>query len=202
MSETEKKEEVKNEVVKTEETKIEGVATKDVKLEESKKEEPKKEEPKSKPKNEMNLAEIIIDYLGVEKKDIELTPKLLKMMKELPTIEKCHLENIEIFFTKIVEDKKIDMKDLPELIGLMQELFIIYDNLRMKADASDVGKVFKVLIQVLILYRLEDSDKLTQEQKDALLSTFGTVIGLCSQMIDLKDTQKTLKKWCVFIPCL
>lgn len=197
MTDTEKKEEVKNEVAKTEETKTEEVKTEEVKLEE-----PKKEEPKPKLKNEMNLAEIIIDYLGVEKKDIELTPKLLKMMKKLPAIEKCHLENIEIFFTKIVEDKKIDMKDLPELIGLMQELFIIYDNLRMKADASDVGKVFKVLIQVLILYRLEDSDKLTQEQKDALLTTFGTVIGLCSQMIDLKDTQKTLKKWCVFIPCL
>ena len=181
------------EVVQTEEVKLE-----DVKLEE------KKEEVVTPPKakSEMNLAEIVVDYLGLEKPEIELTPKLKKLMQKIPTVEKSHLDNIEHFFTKIVEDKKINMKDMPELVGLMQELFVLYNTLRLKVDAYDIGTLFKVLIQILVLYRLDSSDKLTQEQKDAIVNTMDTIVGLCSQMIELKDAQKALKKWCVFIPCL
>lgn len=181
------------EVVQTEEVKVE-----DVKLEE------KKEEVVTPPKakSEMNLAEIVVDYLGLEKPEIELTPKLKKLMQKISTVEKSHLDNIEHFFTKIVEDKEINMKDMPELVGLMQELFVLYNTLRLKVDAYDIGTLFKVLIQILVLYRLDNSDKLTQEQKDAIVNTMDTIVGLCSQMIELKDAQKALKKWCVFIPCL
>ena len=193
MSTDEKKEEVKTDLVQTEEGKTEDVKLEEVKVEEAEK------PPKA--KSEMNLAEIVLDFLGTEKKEIELTPQMLKMMEKLPAIDKCHLENIEIFFTKIVEDKAINMKDLPEIVGLMQELFIVYDNLRMKAQTTDVGKVFKVLIQVLLLYKLEGEEKLTQEQKDSIINTTDTILGLCSDMIELKDTQKALKKWCIFIPC-
>lgn len=194
----------KEEVVKSEETVKPDTETKDVVKTEDVKVEEKKEEAAVPPKakSEMNLAEIVVDYLGLEKPEIELTPKLKKLMQRIPTVEKSHLDNIEKFFTKIVEDKEINMKDMPELVGLMQELFILYNTLRLKVDAYDIGTLFKVLIQMLVLYRLESSDKLTQEQKDALVNTLDTIVGLCSQMIELKDAQKALKKWCVFIPCL
>jgi len=194
----------KEEVVKSEETVKPDTETKEVVKTEDVKVEEKKEEAAVPPKakSEMNLAEIVVDYLGLEKPEIELTPKLKKLMQRIPTVEKSHLDNIEKFFTKIVEDKEINMKDMPELVGLMQELFILYNTLRLKVDAYDIGTLFKVLIQMLVLYRLESSDKLTQEQKDALVNTLDTIVGLCSQMIELKDAQKALKKWCVFIPCL
>lgn len=194
----------KEEVVKSEETVKPDTETKEVVKTEDVKVEENKEEAAVPPKakSEMNLAEIVVDYLGLEKPEIELTPKLKKLMQRIPTVEKSHLDNIEKFFTKIVEDKEINMKDMPELVGLMQELFILYNTLRLKVDAYDIGTLFKVLIQMLVLYRLESSDKLTQEQKDALVNTLDTIVGLCSQMIELKDAQKALKKWCVFIPCL
>jgi hypothetical protein len=171
----------------------------EVKLEEKKEEVAKVEEPPKK-KSEMNLAEIVVDYLGLEKKEVELSPKLQKMMAKLPAIEKIHLENVEKFFNKIIEDKEINVKDMPSIVGLMQELFFIYDDLRMNASATDIGKVFNVLIRVMVMYKLEESDKLTQEEKDAILNTLDTCIGLCKQMIDLKETKKAMKRW-LWTPC-
>lgn len=195
----ENKEEGKREEVKLEEVKLEEGKAEEGKAEEKKEEVAKVEEPPKK-KSEMILAEIVVDYLGLEKKEVELTPKLQKMMAKLPAIEKLHLENVEKFFNKIIEDKEINVKDMPSIVGLMQELFVIYDDLRMKASAADIGKVFNVLIQVMVMYKLEDSDKLTQEEKDAILNTLDTCIGLCTQMIDLKETQKAMKRW-LWAPC-
>jgi hypothetical protein len=188
---------VENPIVETKEEKLETVST------EAKKEEAPKEEDKilEKPKDEMNLLEVVVHYLDSEKTEIPLTPQMEKLMKKLPAVDKEHLENVEGFFNEIMEDKKINMKDLPHLIGLLQEIFILYDSLRMKASAQDVSMIIKNLIQLLILYRLENSEKLSKEQKEVLLQSLDSVLELCVQMIDLKDTQKKLRKWLGFLPC-
>ena len=162
-----------------------------------------KEESKilEKEKHEMNLLEVVTHYLGSEKTEIPLTPQMEKLMKQLPAVDKKHLENVEGFFNEIMEDKKVNMKDLPHLIGLLQELFLLYDSLRMKASAKDVTMIIKTLIQLLILYKLEHDNRLTTEQKEELLQSLDTVLELCIQMIDLKDTQKKCKKYLGFLPC-
>lgn len=188
---------VENPIVETKEEKLETVPT------EAPKEEAPKEEDKilEKPKDEMNLLEVVVHYLDSEKTEIPLTPQMEKLMKKLPAVDKKHLENVEGFFNEIMEDKKINMKDLPHLIGLLQEIFILYDSLRMKASAQDVSMIIKNLIQLLILYKLENSEKLSKEQKEVLLQSLDSVLELCVQMIDLKDTQKKLRKWLGFLPC-
>lgn len=170
---------------------------------EEKKEDVPKEEDKilEKSKDEMNLLEVVVHYLGTEKAEIPLTPQTEKLLKQLPAVDKKHLENVEGFFNEIIEDKQINMKDLPHLIGLLQELFLMYDSLRLKASAKDVSVIIKTLIQLLIMYKLENSDKLTKEQKDAILQSLDTVLELCIQMIDLKDAQKKCKKMLYFLPC-
>ena len=85
-----------------------------------------------KPKSEMNLLEIVLEYTKLEKQSILLTPKVKSLLQKLPTVDKKHLENVEGFFDDIMKDKKINMKDLPALIGLVQELFIMYESMKLK----------------------------------------------------------------------
>lgn len=182
----EKKEEVKPEEVKVEEKKEE--------VKEEEKKEEKKEEVK-KDRKDMSLAEAVVDALGVELEEIELTPRVKKMLKKLPSVDEKHLKNIESFFNKIVEDKEINAQDIPLLFALMQELFLLYDELRMKVNAFDVGQTLKVIVQVLILYRLKESDVLTKEQKDGLVSSMDTLLQISTEMIELKDTAKKARSW-------
>jgi hypothetical protein len=151
-----------------------------------------------KPRKEMNLAEVIVDFLGLEKKDIEIPKHVETMMSRLPAIDKIHLERIETFFNKIIADKVVDVKDLPEIVGLMQELTLVYDTLRSKAKASDVGVVFKSLVHLLVVYRLSDEESWTQEEKDKITSALDICLNMCSQMIDFTATQRTCRRW---IPC-
>lgn len=151
-----------------------------------------------KPRKEMNLAEVIVDFLGLEKKDIEIPKHVETMMSRLPAIDKSHLERIETFFNKIIADKVVDVKDLPEIVALMQELTIVYDTLRSKAKASDVGVVFKSLVHLLVIYRLSDEESWTQEEKDKITSALDICLNMCAQMIDFTATQRTCRRW---IPC-
>jgi hypothetical protein len=194
----EKKEEPKTEQenlieVKTEEDKKEEVKTEEVKTEEVKVEE-KKEEIK-KDRKDMSLVEAVVDALGGDLEDIELTPRVKKMMKKLPAVDGKYLKNIESFFDKIVEDKEINAHDIPLLLALMQELFLLYDELRMKVSSFEVGQTLKVLVQILMLYKLKDSDVLTQEQKDGIFSSMDVLVQMSSNMIELKDTAKQARSW-------
>ena len=157
--------------------------------------------PTPKAKNEMNMMEIVLDFMKVDSEELPLTPKVKALMKKLPGVDKVHLENVEGFFTEIMKDKKIDMKDLPALMGLVQELYIMYDVLKTKANAFDVGAVFRTLIQLLFMYKLEKDESITEEEKTAILASLDMVLEMCTQMIELKDTQKKLKQWFSFLPC-
>jgi hypothetical protein len=155
-----------------------------------------------KPKSEMNLLEIVLEYTKLEKQSILLTPKVKSLLQKLPTVDKKHLENVEGFFDDIMKDKKINMKDLPALIGLVQELFIMYESMKLKVNSFDVGAVLRVLIQLLLQYKLEKDESTTPEQKNAILESLDMVLQLSTQMIELKDTQKKLKGWCSSFGCM
>lgn len=143
-----------------------------------------------KERKDMTLAEAIVDALGVELDEAKLTPSVLEMMQKLPTIDSTHLTNIETFFAKIIEDKKINAADVPTLFLLMQELFEIYKELKVKASTNDVAETLQVLLQILILYKLKDTNILTMEEKESMLGLLDSLIKMCTEMIEFKDTVK------------
>lgn len=194
--------EAKPEDVKVEEKPKEETPQEEQKKEETPNEEQKKEETPKKSPSEMNLLEVVMDFMKMEKKEIALTPKVQCLLLRLPSVDKKHLDNVETFFNQIMQDKKIDMKDLPALMGLVQELFIMYDILKSKANAFDIGATLRVMIQLLLQYKSDVFKDTTEEQKKAILESLDMVLELCTQMIELKDTQKKLKKWFSFMPCV
>lgn len=150
---------------------------------------------KVKDRKDMTLAEAIVDALGVELDETKLTPGVLEMMQRLPTIDSTHLTNIETFFAKIMEDKKINAADVPTLFLLMQELFLIYKELNVKASTSDVGETLQVLLQILILYKLKDTNVLTEEEKESMLVLLDSLIKMCTDSIEFKDTVKKTRSF-------
>ena len=181
--------EVKVEDVKLEETKPEEPKPEETKPEEQKPEEPKPEVPK-KARKEMSLAEAIVDALDIDLENIKLNPRTKNMLKTLPTVDVVHLHNIESFFEKIVQDKEINAQDIPMLFALMQEMFLLYDKLRMKVKSIDVAQTLKAVIQILTLYKLEESEAITKEQKEGLLVALDALLEISINMIDLKDNAK------------
>jgi hypothetical protein len=89
-----------------------------------------------------------------------------------------------------VEDKKLNAADVPTLFLLMQELFQIYAELKVKATTSDVAETLQVLLQILILYKLKDTTILTMEEKESMLELLDNLIKMCTDMIEFKDTMK------------
>ena len=189
----------------------EDVKWEDVKLEEKPEtsepqkqevEVPKEEENVKKAPSEMDLSEMIKDIIASEKKDIHMVPKVEALLLKLSDAEKKYLDNIEMFFSQIMQDKKIDMKDLPALMGLVQELFILYETLKAKSNTFDIGAVLRVLIELLLKYKQDLFQDTTEEQKTAILASLDMVLELSTQLIELKDTQKKLKRWFSFLPCI
>lgn len=182
----------------TVEVKKEEVITEDVKTEEKPEtSEPQKEEKKA--PSEMDLLEIIKDSIDSEKKDI-VSENVKPLLLKLSIVHKKHLDNIETFFNQIMKDKKIDIKDLPVLIGLVQELFILYDELKAKIKGSDIGAVLRAFIVLLLQYKCDLFQDLTEEQKTDILASLDTILELSTQLIELKDTRKI--RWCSFLPCI
>jgi hypothetical protein len=157
-------------------------------------------------KNEMTLSEIIVDFLRADRNGTkkEIAPKVKKLVSLLPLMKRheetiTHLENMERLFGKIVADKQINVMDVKEIIELLKEMYIIYDTMRVTVTAEEVEQVFKLLVEVFIQYKL--GNEMTAEEKELLIGSIYTILSLCTQMIDLKETTKKIKKQCRFLPC-
>lgn len=177
----------------------EATKTEDVKVEEKKPEEKKTEEKKEEPKpkkdrKDMTLAEIIEDVVSLD--EVNLLPRTKVLLKKLPKVDVKHLDNIESFFKIMMNDKKIDMKDVPVCMSLIQELFILYESLRARVSSADVGNVLRVLVDVLILYRLKDTKTWTAEEQESILKVLDTLIAMAVEMIDLKEKSKKINSLC------
>jgi hypothetical protein len=165
------------------------------KVEETKKaEEPKKEEPK-KDRKDMSLVEIVEDALNAKDSEVELVDQVKPFLQKLLKSETKHFENIEAFFKVMMEDKQITMKDVPACMSLLQELFLLYDKLKARVSGADVGKTFKALIELMVLYRLKDSSIWTDAQREDIMKVLDTLVSLSVDMMDLKETSKKMNSW-------
>ena len=163
----------------------------EVKKDETK--ETKKEEVVvKKDRKDMDLVEIIQDVVSTKDfSELSISPRVMRLLKRVSKKEDTkRWENVEAYFKIIVQDKKVDAKDLPVIMSLMQELFILYDGLRLRFTSKEIGEVLKSVIELLVLYRLKDSGALSEEQRGAIMSSLDSFIGLSVEMIDLKAKAK------------
>jgi hypothetical protein len=168
------------------------VATEEVQLLE--KSEEKEETPSL--KNTLNT------MINSPDEKIKVTPLIKDMVILLSTIRSDTLEKIEILVGKIMEDKKVDVKDAPVIILLIEELYKVYMEMEMRDVSADDCATLMKLISVG-MYNYKFKDKFTEEERDSILEGFNLIIDTSVTLIDLKETipkpkcfSKCVPSWC------
>jgi hypothetical protein len=152
-----------------------------------------------KERKDMNLVEILTDALGIETDEISMTPKMKSMLLKLSSVDMKYLKNIETFFNTILADKQVNITDIPVVMSLVQELFLLYDSLRFKISGNDIGSLFEFLIKLMILYKVKGTDALSLDQKETILKVLDCFIKAAVNMIELKETSKKMNSiWSKF----
>jgi len=133
---------------------------------------------------------------------IKVTPLIKSMVILLSNIRSETLEKIEILLQKIMEDKKVDIKDVPAIILLLENLYKIYMELEMRdVSAENCATLLKIVSVGMYNYKFQD--KFTEEERETILEGFNLIIDTSVTLIDLKETipkprciSKCVQFWC------
>jgi hypothetical protein len=141
-------------------------------------------------KKDMLLLDIITQEYLV-KKNFKVPKKLFNMFNVLVQKDKTCLLNIDNLFKQILEDKKVNTKDIPQIILVIQELYKFFKSVYFtKIDPTDCGTVLQLILFLLASYRLdEDPDK--EAVSGDILKIMDTIINSCIELIVLKDKVPT-----------
>jgi len=127
-----------------------------------------------------------------KKFSIPLTPEVISIINNIINQTPNILTDIEKAMMETIKDGKIDSKDIPNLIIIIQSLYqFIYSLKDVKFDAkkrSDMtASSLKFIIRFLVLKR---KIKIDEENQEELLSQINTLIDSC---ISLLSYSKSLK---------
>jgi hypothetical protein len=150
---------------------------------------------------EQNHVETIIDLLkkSFENEDIKnkisisLTPEIISIINNIISLTPNTLTDIEKVIIEIIKDGKINSKDVPNIIIVIQKIYqFIYSLKNVKFDtkkrANVTSELLKYLIHLLVLERKIKID--TDKQADFLTLT-DALIDSCISLLSYSKTLKT-----------
>lgn len=129
-----------------------------------------------------------------KKISITLAPEVTSVINNIISLTPNKLTDIEKATTEIMKDGKIDSKDIPNLIVVVQRIYqFIYSLKNTKFDAKKraeiTGELLKYLIHILVLERKIKID----EDPEKVLEFYKQVNSLIDSCISLLSYSKTLK---------
>jgi len=129
-----------------------------------------------------------------KKISITLAPEVTSVINNIISLTPNKLTDIEKATTEIMKDGKIDSKDIPNLIVVVQRIYqFIYSLKNTKFDAKKraeiTGELLKYLIHILVLERKIKID----ENPEKVLEFYKQVNSLIDSCISLLSYSKTLK---------
>ena len=144
------------------------------------------------------LQSILTEMMEKPDEKLKVTPTVKSMVLVLSNVRLETLVKIEKLIEKIMEDKKLDVKDVPAVIILLEEIYSIYVSLKMKAvKAEDCATLLKIV--TVGLYNFKFKDKFTEDERETIMEGFQVIIDTAVTLIDLKDNipkPKCLPSWC------
>lgn len=129
-----------------------------------------------------------------KKISITLAPEVTSVINNIISLTPNNLTDLEKAITEIIKDGKIDSKDIPNLIVVVQRIYqFIYSLKNTKFDtkkrAEITGELLKYLINILVLERKIKID----EDPEKVLEFYKQVNFLIDSCISLLSYSKTLK---------
>lgn len=144
----------------------------------------------------VDFIEIIMSSLIMKeiKEDItiKLTPQINDILNNLLTNTPHLFNEIEKNILEIVKDNKIDVKDIPQFIIMLQKIYhIIYSTNDLKIKSSDCAFITSIILKYIIqLIVLKKIIKIDENKKDDFLKETDLLIDAC---INLLTFPKSIK---------
>lgn len=147
---------------------------------------------------EQTLVELVKKSLENEdmkkKIAIQLSPEVTSVINNIISLTPDTLTDIEKAVIEIIKDGKIDSKDIPNLIVVIQRIYqFIYSLKKVKFDAKKrttiTSEVLKYILRVLVLERKIKID----EDPEKLYEFYTQVDALIDSCVDLLSYSKSLK---------
>ena len=127
------------------------------------------------------------------KTQINLTPELIEIVKKVLSASPDCFNDIEKAVNEIIKDGKIDSKDIPQFIIVVQKLYqIIYGLKDIKLDAKKrsefTATVLKYIVHLLIVER---KIQIEEEKEMQFLTDCDALIDACIGLLSFPKSIKT-----------
>jgi hypothetical protein len=153
------------------------------------------------PTEQDKTVQTIVDLVKISIEDeklnnkikIELTPEVKNILVKMISITPNTLVDLEKATIEIIKDGKIDSKDIPNLVIVIQQIYqFIYSLKNGKLDANKIADVtsnsLKYFIHLLVLL---DKIKIKEENIDSYLTQIYTLIDSCIGLLTYSKSIKT-----------
>lgn len=127
------------------------------------------------------------------KTQVNLTPELIEIVKKVLSASPDCFNDIEKAVNEIIKDGKIDSKDIPQFIIVVQKMYqIIYSLKATKLDAKQrsefTATVLKYIVHLLIIER---KIKIDDALEDKFMTDCDILIDACVGLISFPKSIKT-----------
>lgn len=130
-----------------------------------------------------------------KKFSIPLTPEVISIINNIINLTPNILTDIEKAMMETIKDGKIDSKDIPNLIIIIQSLYqFIYSLKNVKFDAKKradmTASSLKFILHLLVLER---KIKIEEEDQEEMLSQINSLIDSCISLLSYSKSLKPKK---------
>lgn len=123
---------------------------------------------------------------------IKLTPEMINIINKIISLTPNTFTDIEKASTEIIKDGKIDSKDIPQLIIIVQRIYQVIYNLKdMKLDSKKCSEITSTILKFIVhLLVSERKIKIDQDKQAEFLKDFDVLIDSCVGLLIFPKTIK------------
>lgn len=122
---------------------------------------------------------------------ILLDSELISILNLLIDSNPSYFDSIQEPFNSIIEDKKIDVNDIPAIINLLSNLYRILYNHKIKDIVKGISVekciiILKFIVEIILKENIKDEDK-----EKELIQKINNLIDVCGELILIRKSLKT-----------
>lgn len=141
----------------------------------------------------INIINEALNGVILMKTEIKLTTELIDIIKKIISLSPNTITDVEKAVIEIVKDEKIDTKDIPQLIIVVQKIYqIIYSLKDAKIDAKKrsefTASVLKFIVHLLVIER---KIQVEDEKQVEFLKEYDALIDACIGLLSFPKSIKT-----------
>jgi hypothetical protein len=138
------------------------------------------------------LKSTLINEENLNKISVKLNPEMINAINRIMSLTPDTFNDIEKAVSEIIKDGKVDSKDVPQLIVLVQRIYqLIYGLKDLKLDTKKrtefTSSILKFILHVLVL---EEKIKIDQEKQEQFLKDCDILIDSCVSLLSFPKSLK------------